>query len=98
LLNSDLVVMGPPVSRRTSTYRSIELSQHETLAPLAVYYGSNASTYQSFAEDPRLMHYIIATPAETRILNSATKDIRTDRPVHITKSSYEGHPPDNAKD
>jgi cytochrome P450 / NADPH-cytochrome P450 reductase len=66
--------------------------------PIRVLYGSNAGTSQAFAQrianDARSRGYTSSVDS----LDSATGHLPTDGAVVIVTSSYEGQPPDNARD
>ena len=66
--------------------------------PIRVLYGSNAGTSQAFAQrianDARARGYT----ASVDTLDSAAGHLPTDGAVVIVTSSYEGQPPDNARD
>ncbi|KAK4552965.1 hypothetical protein LTR86_009889 [Recurvomyces mirabilis] len=74
-------------------------SQNESSSkkPLAIFYGSNAGSCKTFAEQVQstaAAHGLLAT---VKILDSATEHVPTDRPVLLIAPSYEGQPADNAK-
>jgi cytochrome P450 / NADPH-cytochrome P450 reductase len=65
--------------------------------PLTVLYGSNAGTCKSFAEDIQTNASDFGFAADVKILDQGTEALPQDRPVVIITASYEGLPPDNAK-
>jgi len=69
------------------------------LKPLAVFYGGNTGTCKSFAEDLQTSapKFGFDVPENVRNLDDAVENLPKDRPVILITSSYEGLPPDNAR-
>lgn len=65
--------------------------------PIAVFYGSNAGTCKTYAEELETSAPRFGFKANVGTLDSATEHITTDQPVIIISPSYEGKPADNAK-
>jgi cytochrome P450 / NADPH-cytochrome P450 reductase len=67
--------------------------------PLAIFFGGNTGTCKAFAEDIQtsIMSLGFTVPGGIKNLDEAVENLPTDRPVLIITSSYEGLPPDNAK-
>jgi cytochrome P450/NADPH-cytochrome P450 reductase len=97
---SEMVGLGgtsrsePEVSKPTP--QQTESSDKE-LQQISVFYGSNAGTCLSLAEDlqSKASNYGLSVKVES--LDTATENLPTGRPLVLITSSYEGQPPDNAK-
>ncbi|KAK0632364.1 cytochrome P450 [Immersiella caudata] len=69
------------------------------LRPIEVFFGGNTGTCKSFGEDLETSapQFGLAVPNNCRNLDEAVENLPRDRPVILITSSYEGLPPDNAR-
>lgn len=74
-------------------------SANSTLKPFSVFYGGNSGTCKSFAEDleTNAANHGLSVPAKVQSLDDAVENLPKDHPLVIVTSSYEGLPPDNAR-
>ncbi|KAK4205361.1 cytochrome P450 [Triangularia verruculosa] len=69
------------------------------LKPFSIFYGGNSGTCKSFGEDleTNAANHGLSVPAKVQSLDDAVENLNKDHPVVIVTSSYEGLPPDNAR-
>ncbi|VBB72550.1 Putative bifunctional cytchrome P450 E-class, group I:NADPH-P450 reductase [Podospora comata] len=74
-------------------------SANSNLKPFSVFYGGNSGTCKSFAEDleTNAANHGLSVPAKVQSLDDAVENLPKDHPIVIVTSSYEGLPPDNAR-
>ena len=92
---------APLSALKSSAKQSEETTRVNTtgLKPISVFYGGNTGTCKSFGEDIETSApaFGLHVPARVQSLDSAVEGLPTDRPVILIASSYEGLPPDNAR-
>ncbi|KAL4746133.1 hypothetical protein BDW72DRAFT_207610 [Aspergillus terricola var. indicus] len=88
-----------PESEKVSLDQALmaESSSDHALMPVAVFFGGNQGTCESFAETFSRIGLDLGIRAEIKELDAAVESLPTDRPCVIITPSYEGRPPDNAK-
>ncbi|KAB8226940.1 cytochrome P450 [Aspergillus alliaceus] len=67
-------------------------------SPITILFGGNTGTCQSFALDLEDKLMCLGFVVTTKPLDAATQNLPTDRPVIVITASFEGNPPDNAKE
>jgi len=67
------------------------------LLPMSVFYGGNTGTCEGFAQDLETKASDYGFAATIQSLDDATENFPINQPVVIITASYEGKPPDNAK-
>ncbi|KAK4230656.1 cytochrome P450 [Podospora fimiseda] len=92
-------VAPAPIKAATNGVKSNGDLDKSNLKPLAVFYGGNSGTCKSFGEDLQTdaPHHGLDVPLKVQSLDDAVENVPKDRPVVIITSSYEGQPPDNAR-
>ncbi|KAK0729220.1 cytochrome P450 [Apiosordaria backusii] len=72
---------------------------HSNLKPFSVFYGGNSGTCKSFAEDveTNAANHGLSVPNKVQSLDDAVENLPKDHPLVVVTSSYEGLPPDNAR-
>ena len=66
-------------------------------APLAIFYGGNSGTCKAFAEDVLSSARDFGFEGTIRSLDAATEALTKDQVAIVVTATYEGQPPDNAK-
>jgi len=71
----------------------------DNLKPIEVFFGGNTGTCKSFGEDLETSapNFGLGVPNKIRNLDEAVENLPKDRPIIIITASYEGLPPDNAR-
>lgn len=86
-----------PVTSRASEPAADITSHKKDLKPMAVLFGSNSGSCESFARTIAAEAPIYGYHANVKTLDSSVGNIPTDCPVIIVTASYEGKPCENAK-
>lgn len=71
--------------------------QGSSAKPLTILYGGNSGTCKAFAEDILSSAQAYGFEGSVKSLDAATEALPLDQPTLIITASYEGRPPDNAK-
>lgn len=77
--------------------RTTQITEAVTSHPLTILYGGNSGTCKAFAEDIQSSGRDFGFEGTVKGLDTATEALPADQPVVIITASYEGEPPENAK-